>query len=50
MAKARKDLRDRALKKGEIQRKDDLRSLYVYLYGSFRAKKVYIRKRSYRAS
>lgn len=30
MAKARKDLRGRALKQGEIQRKDDLRYMYSY--------------------
>ena len=30
MAKARKDLRGRALKKGEVQRKDDQRYMYTY--------------------
>lgn len=30
MAKARKDLRGHALKKGEIQRKDDQRYMYTY--------------------
>ena len=40
MAKARKDLRGRALKQGEIQRKDDQRYMYTY-----RSKKTKFKKR-----
>lgn len=41
MAKARKDLRGRALKKGEIQRKDDLRYVYSYTDPLGRRKFIY---------
>lgn len=41
MAKARKDLRGRALKKGEIQRKDDQRYMYTYTDPLGRRKFIY---------
>lgn len=41
MAKARKDLRGRALRKGEIQRKDDLRYMYTYTDPLGRRKFIY---------
>ncbi|OON87476.1 site-specific integrase [Oribacterium sp. C9] len=41
MAKARKDLRGRALKTGEIQRKDDLRYMYSYTDPLGRRKFIY---------
>ena len=41
MAKARKDLRGRALKKGEIQRKDDQRYMYSYTDPLGRRKFIY---------
>ncbi len=41
MAKARKDLRGRALKQGEIQRKDDLRYMYTYTDPLGRRKYIY---------
>lgn len=41
MAKARKDLRGRALKPGEIQRKDDLRYMYSYTDPLGRRKFIY---------
>ena len=41
MAKARKDLRGRALRKGELQRKDDKRYLYTYTDPLGRRKYIY---------
>ncbi len=41
MAKARKDLRGRALKKGELQRKDDRRYVYSYTDPLGRRKYIY---------
>ncbi len=41
MAKARKDLRGRALRRGEIQRKDDLRYMYSYTDPLGRRKYIY---------
>lgn len=41
MAKARKDLRGRALRQGEIQRKDDLRYMYSYTDPLGRRKFIY---------
>ena len=41
MAKARKDLRGRALKKGEVQRKDDQRYMYTYTDPLGRRKFIY---------
>lgn len=41
MAKARKDLRGRALRKGEIQRKNDLRYMYSYTNPLGRRKFIY---------
>lgn len=41
MAKTRKDLRGRALKTGEIQRKDDLRYMYTYTDPLGRRKFIY---------
>ena len=41
MAKARKDLRGRALKPGEIQRKDDQRYMYSYTDPLGRRKFIY---------
>lgn len=41
MAKARKDLRGRALKKGEIQRKSDQRYMYTYTDPLGRRKFIY---------
>ena len=41
MAKARKDLRGRALKQGEIQRKDDQRYMYTYTDPLGRRKYIY---------
>lgn len=41
MAKARKDLRGRALRKGEIQRKNDLRYMYSYTDPLGRRKFIY---------
>ena len=41
MAKARKDLRGRALKKGEVQRKSDQRYMYTYTDPLGRRKFIY---------
>ena len=41
MAKARKDIRGRALRKGEVQRKDDLRYMYTYTDPLGRRKFIY---------
>lgn len=41
MAKARKDIRGRALKPGEIQRKDDLRYMYTFTDPLGRRKYIY---------
>lgn len=41
MAKARKDFRGRALKKGEVQRKSDQRYMYTYTDPLGRRKFIY---------
>lgn len=42
MAKTRKDLRGRSLRKGEVQRASDKR--YMYLYRSAWQTEIYLRK------